>query len=389
MEKLIFYFLFSLLITSFHLHADEHISYLDTNKLSGNVRYVEVSSSDVRSYFDTIKEENTISKEKVLIDNMGNEFELLQFEKGKPITFYEYEYDQNNKFIKMRIHSAKGIEYFEYLYNEFDKISKIEIRDENGNLLSRSEYKYAKEKKSKVEWHFTYNINKEIDFTSKTLFNEKGKPAEITFYNNDGSISSFIRYTYDNKNEIYETYDADGELYLSVITTYNDDHLPIKEITKWTGAFSNIEGSEQKYEYEYDDRNNWIKKIEFEALRKFGETIYEPTSSITRTISYYGDASLIPQTIKPDILHSSISDAGDNKKQSNIYVYEKIDPFDDINTIIFILDAHEGKSPYGDNISFIIRAKPTITKIYINWQSYFLRSASKKCYYPAFSTLVN
>jgi hypothetical protein len=104
---------------------------------------------------------------------------------------------------------------------------------------------------------------KEQDFMNHQIFDNKGNQTERNGYYSDGSLSNKWTYKHDDKGNQIERigYDSDGSL--SFKWTYKHDD-------KGNQIESNIiydsDGSlsfKYNYEYTYDEKNNWIKCIEF------------------------------------------------------------------------------------------------------------------------------
>ena len=172
---------------------------------------------------------------------------------------------------------------------------------------------------------------------------------------------------------MYKSYDKDGELDCINETFYDDAELEIRTVSNRTGSLSFLSGT-REYKYKYDDKRNWIKKTTFEARKKYGETVFEATNIIRRKIVYSNGESSVPDTIKPVILkiddnENNSANAIEAEIEKDLYVWEKVDPFDDVNTVYFSLSADKTRSS-NENVSLVIRAKPDETEVYIRWDNY-------------------
>lgn len=106
----------------------------------------------------------------------------------------------------------------------------------------------------------------------------KWNKIETNVYNSDGSFSHkwILKYDYKGNQIEQNNYRSDGSLVRKWVSKYDDKGNQIEE-----NAY-NSDGSlgvNCNYEYEYDEKNNWIKKIIFE--NKIPEYILE------RKIEYY------------------------------------------------------------------------------------------------------
>jgi hypothetical protein len=102
-------------------------------------------------------------------------------------------------------------------------------------------------------------------------------------YESNGSLSSSIKYTYDNNgNEVEITiilYLPEGKDTFKTNYKYNEDNQIIEKIDFQNNTYIN---SETKYKYIYlnvDSNKNWTKKIEF----KNGK----PNLIIERKVEYF------------------------------------------------------------------------------------------------------
>ncbi len=203
----------------------------------------------------------------VCFSYVGNDnSELFQlFGMESPDSFhYEYEYDAGGNVIKKTLFYADGSagEWYEYEYKEGNCVAET-YHSGDGSLLRRMEYEYDAAGNQIKETVFTNNAKEywiefkyntagmlmertkyDIDYTAlnKTeyQYNSNGYCVkEInydSYYNPDGSVSSWYEYKYDNHgNQIKMTvFDSDGTIY------------------NW-------------WEYEYDKNGNRVKETYFNS----------------------------------------------------------------------------------------------------------------------------
>ena len=104
---------------------------------------------------------------------------------------------------------------------------------------------------------------KEQDFMNHQIFDNKGNQTERNGYYSDGSLSNKWTYKHDDKGNQIERigYDSDGSFFNK--WTYKDDDngnlIESNIIYDSDGSLS----FKYNYEYTYDEKNNWIKCIEF------------------------------------------------------------------------------------------------------------------------------
>lgn len=170
------------------------------------------------------------------------------------INLYSYEYNKDKMLISERCKSSKG----ELIHNLFYEYSP------NGDIVRANKF------------------NSNGNLISSTFYDEIGNIREINIYKSDNNIDYKVFSKYDSNNNLVErnTYDLDSNFKQKEIFRYNakgdkieysyfdiDDIMYSKFIT---------------YKYEYDKKDNWIKRITKD------EDNYRIT---TRRIVYFGEDS--------------------------------------------------------------------------------------------------
>lgn len=130
------------------------------------------------------------------------------------------------------------------------------------------------------------------------------------WFESDGSKSSSHRTYLDSSGvEVEENYNKQGEL----TTTYRKTKVmtaegiletlsfyPEDTISRWVTLCDSQSGLEReatsyladrvkerrKFEYHFDGRGNWIRKVQYTEVSKFGKTYFEPQEIILRKITY-------------------------------------------------------------------------------------------------------
>ena len=93
-------------------------------------------------------------------------------------------------------------------------------------------------------------------------------------YDSDGSLDDKSTFTHDNKGNVIEEneYDSDGILASRWIYTYDNKGNDIE----WNRYSSDGSLEEKRtYTYEFDQRGNWIKRIDFRQEEEGGELTLE------------------------------------------------------------------------------------------------------------------
>ena len=221
------------------------------------------------------------------------------FQKGEPIisTYFwsdnnaDYEFDRNGFFLSKRyyynIFEYKFVDYYEYRrsdnsleeieYNKDGKVQKrtITYYNQSGNEISQKEY--LADGSISREKQYLYDENNLIVET-RTL-NPKQEVIGVTMYSyNKDQLSMVVDFVKDSRGDftgrstryLYKK----GELIgTKDVSMPYDGKISIEEC-----MFAELE--ENKDEYEYDKKGNWIKRV---FIDKNGEAI----SIVEREITYY------------------------------------------------------------------------------------------------------
>lgn len=106
------------------------------------------------------------------------------------------------------------------------------------------------------------------------------------YYNNGEKGMRYVNKYYDNRMEKL-VYDAEGKLNQKYLYVFDKNGNEI-EMTNF--AVLNIHGDSDRryrYTYDFDQSGNWIKQITLKEHRENGQTIWKPSSTSYRTITYY------------------------------------------------------------------------------------------------------
>jgi hypothetical protein len=182
----------------------------------------------------------------------GNDIDVTFDEKGNEIMrFYYtvegsfdwkhiYKYDEQGNKIERDCYKSDGSFDWKDIYKNDERGNRIEV-----NQVSAD---------SSLEYKFTFE------------YDEKGNMVEENWYVS-GDISNYeykITYEYDEKGNMIESnrWNFNGNLTRTTLK-YDEKGNKIEE----NSHYSYDDTSSDKhttYQYEYDDKNNWIEKIEFE-----------------------------------------------------------------------------------------------------------------------------
>ena len=135
-------------------------------------------------------------------------------------------------------------------YDDKGNQNERNLYNSDGILRSKETVKYD-DKGNLIEWN-SYNSDGSLSYKETNKYDDKGNRIEENWYNSDGSLSHKYTNKYDDKGNQNERnkYNSDGSL-----------------------------SYEATFEYIYDEKNNWIKRI------LFWEDI--PKKIVEREIEYY------------------------------------------------------------------------------------------------------
>ena len=184
----------------------------------------------------------------------------------------QYKYDKKGNRIRSdHFGSENNLKWFYNMsYNDAGYLIEKNRYEPNGQLHSKDKYLY--DNNGNMTEHSSYHSNGHLKYKYIYEYDKNGNETKITRYNSKKEIEMNEVYLYDPKsnllNEMHK-YNAEGKKSYSSLYLYNDE----KDITKIESLL------DEKFQYRYDQRKNWIEKISF--LDGFPETLTE------RIIEYY------------------------------------------------------------------------------------------------------
>ena len=173
-------------------------------------------------------------------NNKGLKTEKRPYHKdGKPFNYYNYSYNTANQMISDI--------WFNYSNNEIVEKHTYEY-DAKGNLITETTY-------SRNSLSFRAN--------SKYKYDDLGRKIEYNYYGRNGILKWIRKYNYDDNNRLLENIliDSDSKEMTRKTGYKYDDFGNVNEKSEY-----NSDGSLKErtvFEYSYDKKNNWTKKITF------------------------------------------------------------------------------------------------------------------------------
>jgi hypothetical protein len=236
-------------------------------------------NGEVKSVKTAIYQEEQLSQTLISsYDRSGNKTETLIYgEKGELTQIYRYVYDnRGNLIVRSSYHP-------------------------NGNQIQKDTYSY--DSKGKLIENVRNNFFQQQHTTVYLDYDKKGREQKLTHCDSDGNILAVRSYSYGrqgNKNEVFEDMELETRSCYSSVYDSNGNEIESKELDSEGNIVNKLvseydhhdqvterisyraDGSlirYKSYEYQYDQKQNWIKKTEYQ------DSI--PLSISIREIEYY------------------------------------------------------------------------------------------------------
>ncbi len=253
---------------------------LDKDKLTGVVKTIRQTSYSIPIHGTNIGKKTITSDTKVLFNTEGNKQKTSEYKNGELFTFTNYNYNQANNIISSNEFNADGSPYLDVTYTSNDDGTEVYA------VYNRKLQKAFDDKRNSIEIEFAKYYTKL--FTSIYYKNDhKGYTLEEKYFTEDSSLSHKYMYKYDykyNKVEI-KYYNSSGNVSWRKKIKYDVDG----NITEVKLFESNRIAMVSKFEYEFDQYKNWIKREETKKLYDnfFSINLDDNTVITTRVIKYY------------------------------------------------------------------------------------------------------
>jgi len=195
-------------------------------------------------------------------------------------------------------------------YDEQGNLVESTGFDYRGNMRERSVYSIIDGYKTAKSQYFRHEYDppppaappsegepkpRDPRFDVRYIYKHDGNKVERTTFLSDGTQSSRAVMIYEKGNKVkVESYDRDGNLYFTSVTTYGDKGEELESTYYRGGSVS----SRHKYtDYEIDLRGNWIKRKMW--LSKSENEDFQPYELQSRTITYFDDSASQAMTNSP------------------------------------------------------------------------------------------
>jgi YD repeat-containing protein len=185
-------------------------------------------------------------------------------------------------------------------YDELDRPIEVQVRDSQEEPISRASRIYDEQGRVAEEQQILASpeaivpaelrakILKESGISleelraqlTKVMGGQAGPHSEAYSYDEAGRIERKLRRVFNEEETIQTTFNEQGDQAIEITR-----RKQIGEIEQSAAPVRQSEYSEVRYEYEYDDHNNWTRQVVSYRHSLDGE--FQFSSERRRTISYY------------------------------------------------------------------------------------------------------
>jgi|SRR5690554_1154702 len=268
---------------------------LTTENLKGKVKSIketpykaiekfgEVTKGDVYvDYFSNIKY--------AMYNENGNITEMRKYDSPeKTLDKYVYNYDKKGNLIKENKYNSNEKLESKKIYKYDDKLNLIELNKYNSERILESKEIYRYDYKENMVESNEYNSDGTLESKGIYEYNDKENLTEGKLYYSNGKLYyEFIQkrsdkgnmveknywYSFDGASEINYILKYDEKCNLIESKMYHNKELEHTRVCKYDENNNQIEENRydsfgklievQKYKYKYDDKGNWMEKIEYE-----------------------------------------------------------------------------------------------------------------------------
>jgi hypothetical protein len=199
----------------------------------------------------------------VVYDVKGKKIELTVHSSGWRNEKRVFKYNTKGTLSELHLFDADNNLLSKFIDNCDENGNKIEsnLYDTDNNLINRQTYKYD-DKGNEIE-HNEYNSKNILILKHIYKYDVEGNQIESSAYTPVGNFENKNINKYDDKRNRIETnsYNAEGIIESKGTWKYDEKNNPIEE--NWYNQ-QGILNSKYIYNYVYDQKGNWLKKMEFE-----------------------------------------------------------------------------------------------------------------------------
>lgn len=172
-----------------------------------------------------------------------------------------------------------------YSYDVTGRLTKAHHYQVNGSIWLENTYTYNSDGTLKDDIQRDLEENKVI--TRKSYSHDpKRNLTEISEFDSDGKLRDRFGFVRDAQCRIIEAYgyNPDGSVRMKAIPIYDDKNNVIDSTVYYnTGAIS----ERGHFDYEFDQRGNWIKQVSSKWVTENGKGFYKPEHVTFRRFTYF------------------------------------------------------------------------------------------------------
>jgi len=389
-------FLFILFVAISSVFSQTELYNLESQRLHKRVR------KTIEHYYNYDEESGGFVKTSVNINTYNNDGNLVE-----NYSFYEGKYGEPKPVKKT------------YLYNSKEQLTEIkDVSDEIGTYSSNFIYNYdSKGNLAKKETIYKSGGGSYSIYT----FDNKGRQFKEQAFDKNGKLITENTNSYNGKNKtnVYVSYSSQDGSIIGTYTTLYENDIKTTYISKGKYSdnratytydkFGNITKSADvgktntytaTYDYEYDDKDNWIKKhyksgkYQYFYFREIHFDNGEVTGSIDfdkQYINRYGNFPnvIIVPIVKKQTNYNTNNNTLNNNTNSEMptisntnwsYTYVNMkEKISDISGNIFMTVSGKSKLDAGTQAKFTVEITGAETKILdYNVNSYYYDEATKR-----------
>lgn len=265
------------LVALFTISCSQHKTTTDLNRMNikGNVSFVTDTIWNTEELFGEVVKTGVKNLIKYEINDQGNITNKVEYgSDGKLTEKTIYAYNEEDLILSEKCYKDDGSLYYSYTYTYIDD-NKYKINTVWDGYLKYTEEDVYYKTNNLIDSICTVKIEDGEEFKTKQVFEQIDElSCKSTMYNADGSKSEEIQYMDENLRLIK----VEGiNQNLKVEWAYKDDLL------SYYSYQSEDWSSKAEYKYKFDNKGNWIEKIEYKTNKNGITRIEEMT---TRNIQY-------------------------------------------------------------------------------------------------------
>jgi hypothetical protein len=243
----------------------------DNYNLNGRVKSVELTEYNV--IIDLEKEgDEDLDPSKVNVDEFGKDGMIqrttIYGAQGDETDKTEYNFSEDEKLMS-EIHENfmdDGYAIMEYKYTEEDLLEAVIGYDNSGKQILRMCFEYDSNGVEKRR--LSYRENNELVYTIEFVeFNQAGQVTMQINQDVNDKYKTVTTNKYDDRGNLVKVVNLDenGKVLHEYEKQYDKHNNVIAVVSTWNG----IQNYSKRYEYTYDNKNNWIKKISYNSDIKY------------------------------------------------------------------------------------------------------------------------